>query len=516
MPQRVKMLKLFKSNNLLPEFRDQVQIYHTKASQINDNHNEIIVLEYINSLVNSYMSLLKTDHSSSVILDIGKYLDNTIKKIRSWKSFEIQKIIHLYKKNYEENLDVKIKESTKAIKYIEERIDILTLSLDNNIITIFDEIANHTIGVKKNIDLLEEHKYQLEQSLKVKAIFGFLKMFSGLLSIAGPKGALAGGILQTGLDIGQQISGNQLRFQNTNIPPNIDSQVKDFKENIQKKLDAKMFDEDKAKKWRKRLNTLPPINSFILRGVDLISEKQINNQEIKEVVMKINENFKQLDGLREAENNLNTYYNDLREELNSLISFDNLNNKKSTIVLSLHSYNLKSNFTDLKKNLFILIDGFKNKLETEQIFESLENSIDAIYEIFHQIETFRQQIELGRYIERVTNKEKEFQIPEKYQSEVNSMKTVLNENFIREAVKKSFQAFSFWPSISPYTFWQIKLVPKDKNPLKVNQQLHQLNSIFKEIDEPIIISLNGYGQYVNDEFNKHSNVNNCEGLNAIE
>ncbi|RNA22783.1 hypothetical protein BpHYR1_041620 [Brachionus plicatilis] len=440
-------------------------------------------------------------------------------------------------------------------------------------------------------------------------------MFSGLLSLAGLKGALAGGILQTGLDIGQQISGNQLRFQNTNIPPNIDSQVKDFKENTQKKLDAKKFDEDKAKKWRKRLNSLPPINSFILRGVDLIN-------------------------------------------------------------------------------------GFKNKLE---IFQSLENSIDAIYEIFRQIETFRQQIELGRYIERVTNKGKEFQIPEKYQSEINSMKTVLIENFIREAVKKSFQAFSFWPfpfycdylknktnnaeliqndtnermliyeetinnirsivndheininfkidnylinfnfenesslfkwssrdfpfeveqlflgnfstfysnvknssynavkvsqirisiecqsrkinqifdeilrkfavnmihngesnyrlldkfykfssltreqlelqysygchlhskcnlendsfrklsnskrpSISPYTFWRIKLVPKDKNPLKVNEQLHRLNSIFKEIDEPIIISLNGYGQYVNDEFNKHSNVNNCEELNAIE
>ncbi|RNA22784.1 hypothetical protein BpHYR1_041621 [Brachionus plicatilis] len=100
-----------------------------------------------NTHVNSYMSLLKTDHSSSVILDIGKYLDNTIKKIRCWKSFEIQKIIHLFKKNYEENLDVNdVKESTKAIKYIEERIDILTLSLDNNIITIFDEIANQTIG----------------------------------------------------------------------------------------------------------------------------------------------------------------------------------------------------------------------------------------------------------------------------------------------------------------------------------------------------------------------------------
>ncbi|CAF0976117.1 unnamed protein product [Brachionus calyciflorus] len=444
--ERVKMLKLFKSNNLLSKFRDQIQIYLSKSTQI--NNNESLILNYALTVVTSYMSLLKTDHSSSIILDIGKYLDITLDQIKYWKSFKIQEIIQLYKKSYQDNLAVKIKESTKAIKYIEERIDSLTMNLNKNIVNIFDEISNQKEEIRKNIDKLKEHKDQLENSLLVKASLGFLKMFTGLLSIAGPKGALVGGCLQTGLDIGQQSSGNQFKFKNTNVQPNIENQVKDLKANIQKKLDAAKDDEEKAKKLQlhlQKLNVLPAINSFTLRGLDLISENRIANQEVQEVVMEINKNTKQLDGLRDVENNLNTYYNEiLKKDINSLLSFDNLNDPNSTMVLSFHSYDLKSKFDDLKKNLFILLDGFKNKLETEQIFQSLENSIDTIYEISRQIENFRQHIELGNYIETVTNTEKNFLIPVTYQSDVNSMRMVLSENFIRERVKESFKAFSYW------------------------------------------------------------------------
>ena len=234
--ERVELVSNFENSKLLPLMANQI----LEKYKITETSNEKKVLCYIYAKVQSLILRFNYEQEAVLIVNFQKYLELTITEINKWESYEKQDIRSSYKINYENNLKIKMEEGKKFISSLQEELENEEGKMNENIKKILEKVSEMKSETKSNdkkyVDKKGELENEFSQTLKTKKYLGALKIGCSLLSFLGPKGQIAGGIIQTGIEIGANFAdahGDKLVLSKPkSSDPNLDKVFSDYKSHL--------------------------------------------------------------------------------------------------------------------------------------------------------------------------------------------------------------------------------------------------------------------------------------------
>ena len=365
-----------------------------------------------------------------------------MKSIDDWNRL----IINTKPSIYLSSLNEKIKEANGLIAKLELEIDQILGNLNESILGLTKEIAKKREGIVQNKKILQAQKTELKKKIVMKNIFATLKILAGSLALLGPKAALAGAIIHTGLDLGAQLTDSQMKYKNLNSYSIIDESVRNFKSH----LDTRKKLNDKQKKAAESISDKVPTGSRLLGSVaDLVSEKRIDDKELLAIDEQIRESENQFDLLYVVEDGIKDFQENLLKE--GMMIFEDIkssidSNSKSLPVLSFKQYEVRNKIDDMKRTIFKFIETFDGKSEIEMGFNRVEFAVITQFEILKNVDAYRQQAELVGLISSLSQVESkmEHRISEKYKQDINAFRKKIIRNVITERYMQATLAYRYW------------------------------------------------------------------------
>lgn len=185
-------------------FLQRVEAYSQSKSNEAESYEGKKVLAWLYTSALSKLEGLKSNHYTSLVIDIQKYFETSIHNINDLSDANKEAIINKHKDEYKKELDAKIEEATNLIsKDITVEIDKIFTELDGTIDGLLEETLTRQNETEKDIKKLEKNKQELERNMKLRLMVGVFKGVGQCVSFIGPIGAAAGTAIQTASSIGE-------------------------------------------------------------------------------------------------------------------------------------------------------------------------------------------------------------------------------------------------------------------------------------------------------------------------
>ena len=149
-------------------------------------------------LLNSLKLILLTTDVVSFTKLILKNIER-LKKIQT-----IQRIDHLQKENTEHFKNL-IEEAHSWTDELNKSMENAEKELDQTIKDLLDEIQKQLDSAEKDQEALQKAREKFSNQMKLKLMFGGLKTIAKGISFAGPKGAIAGTVIESLSDVSEKM-----------------------------------------------------------------------------------------------------------------------------------------------------------------------------------------------------------------------------------------------------------------------------------------------------------------------
>ena len=201
---KADLRNLIKRTNLL-NGKEYVHLLKYLKSEIIESDDEKLVLDHLVAAVSSMQYRYDAEKQTILVVDVKKYLELTFKQIEKWDKLANQNVRDVYKKNFENNLKKKILEAKYLVDLLQKDVDTDASNMNNNIEIIIKDILRYKNDAREGEKNLLAQKKILEQNMKIKAIFGGLKIACQFLKFLGPKGVLVGSIGEAAFGLGETL-----------------------------------------------------------------------------------------------------------------------------------------------------------------------------------------------------------------------------------------------------------------------------------------------------------------------
>ncbi|XP_055325734.1 uncharacterized protein LOC129579606 [Sitodiplosis mosellana] len=154
------------------------------------------ILSYLYTAALSKIFGMKNRIGNNTVYDLDEFLGSVKESIEKLKEIESKVAIIEYRNQYESLLNKKMGSAHELIeKQIKPTIDGLFNEIDQHIDQMVHETIQKEQSAADDIIKYEKQKRDLEKAMAIRSTLAPFKIFSPLLSVFGPHGAIAGGLI---------------------------------------------------------------------------------------------------------------------------------------------------------------------------------------------------------------------------------------------------------------------------------------------------------------------------------
>ena len=398
--EKFKILDSFENRKLLLLFQNQISEYFNMAKTSNEKR----ILQYIYATIKS--SILRYNYGEETVLVVNskKFIEITRDEIKKWEGFEKQDIRNIYRTNYENNLKKKIEEAMKFVTSLQDDIEKEENKMNSNIKEVLQKVSELKNVSQQNEMIYQKQKQDLEQKLKttliLKTTLGVLKAGCSALAFLGPKGQIAGSIIQTGIDIGTTIASAQTDKVTVSKPTSFDANLDKTITEYEKLLKAE--NQKELTKIEKEVAILEAnensfqTNEIVTKSLDVRISELSESGSKYELQMKYAEYMSESKQVNSQEKQK---YKSQIDEAKKKFDSENLKAEKTGKTLEMVSKGLKtvkvaadvySDYIATKKKgneeIEILTEEMKKNSKTFNNLDKIEKSIDEFQNgLFKQV-----------------------------------------------------------------------------------------------------------------------------------
>ena len=204
--ERFKLCNSVEYQHMLAFFKSETQHYYGKMTT---NSSEKLVLNYTLATIQSTIYHHRHSNQKALVVDVKKFLV-LIKEnlISDWTTLAKSNLREFYKKNYDENLKVKIDEAMQVVYILRKDIDENEKEINKDFVRIIAELSRFKKDSRQTDKKLLEKKDELQKlsmkNILRKNVIKALSIACQALAFLGPKGQLIGAVGGAALDLTSQ------------------------------------------------------------------------------------------------------------------------------------------------------------------------------------------------------------------------------------------------------------------------------------------------------------------------
>jgi hypothetical protein len=261
----------------------------TKDNNNELNQNEDYMLDYLISYLKSFQLRFSSVEDILLVVDLKSFITQIKSDIQSLNEIKQEVIRTMFQSSFEDKLKVKIDESNALVENLKLEIENTQIEINKKLVNVIEKIRNMRNETAIHSKQLEEEKTKLEETLRLKSLFGGLEIAAQALSLLGPKGALVGNLAQTCLNIGRTVSGQQRKNSNVLVPTNTDKIVNDLADYLRNKnqVQLKSLEKDlKIAETNKHITNLDLSKKIDKHTIGVRIEKLPDSREKYTLILK--------------------------------------------------------------------------------------------------------------------------------------------------------------------------------------------------------------------------------------
>ena len=151
------------------------------------NQKENFMLDYLISYLKIFQLRLSSVKDILLVVDLKSFITQCKTDIQSLNQIKQEAIRKMFQSNFEDKLKTKIDESNALVENLKIEIKNTQIEINKKLVNVIEKIRNMRNETAKNSNQLVAEKGKLEEALRLKALFGGLKIATQSLSFLGPR-----------------------------------------------------------------------------------------------------------------------------------------------------------------------------------------------------------------------------------------------------------------------------------------------------------------------------------------
>lgn len=211
---------LHKSISMTPFYQSLKHRTERYVRQIGESVDERESVKILYTTIITKLLSIENRENQIVVNKLLTYIDVIKEDIAQLNEDKRVEFITEYRDDYKDSLDAKMKSANELVQsMVVPAIDKTFSETEDNIQELLKEAIVKHNETEEALEKAKENKRRLEKSMLWHNILAPLKVIGGLLSLAGPKGAIAGAVLSGGASFAESVIDGGLQPQKIKTPP---------------------------------------------------------------------------------------------------------------------------------------------------------------------------------------------------------------------------------------------------------------------------------------------------------
>lgn len=274
---------------------------HLKA--LDDKKNdEAKVLIHLYAAVASRLFASRSHGNHVVVVDLLEYMKTVKKKMNKLQEMQKTEYIEEYRDEFKKSLDFKIKTATNLVNNtVVPAIEKVYSGVDQNIKELLNETFIKWDHTWESLSKAYHNAEELKRQSVLHAAFSPLKMFAGMLALAGPVGMAAGTVVGVGVGALEGIVDSNTKLYTVTVTPGIyknkilrvAEQAKDSTKLLKMKLEdlQKIFGNEDMSHFE---SILKRINETLIKVNEVIDSPKVPGVDVLDILKKEHENLSEI------------------------------------------------------------------------------------------------------------------------------------------------------------------------------------------------------------------------------